>query len=116
MIPRFEGKSQPLIPFHLFVRRILLSLLAAGVILVTALLIGTLGYHHIAGLSWMDALLNASMILTGMGPVDELHTTYAKLFASAYALFSGLVFLTIMGVVLAPLAHRLLHQFHIDDE
>jgi len=80
-----------------------------------ALLIGILGYHYIAGFDWIDSLLNASMILTGMGPVGPLTTTAAKIFASAYALFSGLVFISVIGVVLAPVMHRVLHKFHIDE-
>jgi hypothetical protein len=85
-------------------------------ILAIALAIGILGYHFIAGFPWIDALLNASMILTGMGPVGELTSTGAKLFASAYALFSGLVFITVIGVTLAPVLHRVLHEFHIDED
>jgi len=77
---------------------------------------GVLGYHYIAGMNWIDSVLNASMILGGMGPVDPLKTEAAKLFASAYALFSGLVAITVMGMVLAPLAHRALHLFHLDEE
>ena len=76
---------------------------------------GVMGYHWIGGLGWTDALLNASMILSGMGPVDRLSTTEAKLFASAYALFSGLVFIAIMGLVVSPIVHRVLHKFHIDN-
>ena len=83
-----------------------------------SLTIGVVGYHVTAGLSWVDSLLNASMILTGMGPVDPLPTATAKLFASAYAIFSGVAFLTIVAVMLAPLVHRFLHRFHLelDDE
>ena len=77
--------------------------------------IGVLGYHGIAGLSWIDSVLNASMILTGMGPVAAMTTTSSKLFASGYALFSGVVFLSSIGLVLAPLFHRILHKFHLDD-
>ena len=86
-------------------------LLIAGV-----LCIGIAGYHWLAGLTWVDALLNASMILGGMGPVDLLPNTAAKVFASVYALFSGLVFIAIMGIVFAPVMHRLLHAFHMEDE
>ena len=86
----------------------------AGALIVAALMIGMAGYHWLAGLSWIDALLNAAMILTGMGPVDVLHSTGAKFFAAAYALFSGLMFITVMGVVFAPMAHRILHKFHMD--
>lgn len=84
-------------------------------IAVVALSIGVLGYHFIAELSWMDALLDASMILGGMGPVSALKSDAAKLFASAYALFSGLVFISVVAVTLAPIMHRILHKFHIDE-
>jgi hypothetical protein len=81
-----------------------------------ALLAGILGYHFLGQLSWIDSLLNASMILGGMGPVDPLRTDAAKVFASGYALFSGLVFIGVLGVLLAPFIHRLMHRFHIDEE
>lgn len=93
-----------------------LSLLLTIGIVATALTIGILGYHYIARLSWIDALLNASMILTGMGPVATLSDTSSKLFASAYALFSGVVLLSAVGIVLSPIFHRILHKFHLDDE
>jgi hypothetical protein len=110
----FEKKSDKLLPWPRFFRRMALSALLASGIVAAALAIGILGYHSIAGLRWIDALLNASMILTGMGPVDPMTTTAAKLFASAYALFSGVVFLSAMAVVLAPVFHRILHKFHLD--
>jgi hypothetical protein len=78
--------------------------------------LGICGYHFCAGLSWLDALLNAAMILSGMGPVNELDTVTAKLFASFYALFSGVVFITSVAVLLAPVFHRFLHQFHLEFE
>jgi len=88
---------------------------AAGLgMIAVSLAIGCLGYRLFAGLSWVDSLLNASMILTGMGPVDPMSTTSAKLFASFYAIFSGVAFLTIMSVVLAPVVHRFLHRFHVE--
>lgn len=99
-----------------FVRRMALSLALAIGLAGTALILGILGYHLIAGLPWVDAILDASMILGGMGPVNELHTTGAKLFASAYALFSGLVFIGVMGLTLSPILHRMLHHFHLADE
>ncbi len=89
--------------------------LALGIIGVS-LGLGIFGYHFCAGLSWLDALLNASMILTGMGPVNELRTTAGKLFASFYALFSGVVFITSVAVMLAPMVHRFLHKFHFELE
>jgi hypothetical protein len=77
---------------------------------------GTLGYRVFAHLGWIDAFLNASMILGGMGPVDRMETSSAKIFAAVYALFSGLVFIALSGIVLAPWAHRLFHWFHIDEK
>jgi hypothetical protein len=111
----FESKHEKPVPFPRFVRRMALSLLLTLVVLSVALTVGVLGYHFIAALSWIDAILNASMILTGMGPVATMSTTSAKLFASAYALFSGVVFLSSIGLVLAPVFHRVLHKFHLDD-
>jgi len=86
-----------------------------GLILV-ALAIGITGYHLLAGLGWVDSLLEASMILGGMGPVKELHTDASKVFASVYALFSGIIFIALMGILLAPVAHRVMHKFHVDDD
>jgi hypothetical protein len=111
----FEQKHGRLAPLPIFVRRVALSLLWTAIVLCLALGIGVVGYHLVAGLSWIDALLNASMILTGMGPVAPMTTTASKLFASAYALFSGVVFLSSIGLVLAPVFHRVLHKFHLDD-
>lgn len=98
-----------------FPHRFLLALGLSQLIVSISLGIGVLGYHFIAGFEWVDAILNASMILTGMGPVGNLTTTSAKLFASAYALFSGVVFISATGILLAPIFHRVLHQFHIDE-
>ena len=88
----------------------------ALVLIVGVLCLGMAGYHWLAGLNWVDALLNASMILGGMGPVDPLRNPGAKVFASVYALFSGLVFIAIMGILFAPMMHRLLHTFHMEDD
>ena len=111
----FERRSESLLPFPRFAVRVLYSLLFAFGIVIVALALGAVGYHLIARLSWIDAVLNASMILTGMGPVAVMETNAAKLFASAYALFSGVVFLSSVGLVFAPIFHRLLHRFHLDD-
>lgn len=108
--------TQPLLSPKEFSRRLWRSILAFSLLVVGALLIGATGYRYFAHIGWVDAILNASMILTGMGPVTVLTTTSAKLFASAYAIFSGVVFLAACGVVLAPLVHRFLHRFHIDLE
>jgi len=112
----FESRRQKLIPRARFIRRLVKSLAVAFLILSMALVIGVVGYHYLAGLPWIDALLNASMILTGMGPVDPLRGNGAKLFATAYALFSGLVFITTMTIALAPVFHRVLHKFHVDEK
>jgi hypothetical protein len=76
---------------------------------------GTVGYHTAARLNWIDAFLNASMILSGMGPVDRMETATAKLFAALYALFSGLVFIGVIGVIVAPWVHRLVHWIHLEE-
>lgn len=84
-------------------------------LIATSLSIGVAGYHFIAGLGLVDAILNASMILAGMGPVDTMNTSAAKLFASAYALFSGVVFISATGILLSPVFHRVLHRFHLEE-
>ena len=112
----FESKHHRLLPADAFVRRMFGVLLLTLAVISVALAIGVLGYHHLAGFSWIDSILNASMILGGMGPVGDLPNDGAKLFASAYAIFSGLVFISVMGIVLGPMAHRMLHRFHIDDD
>jgi hypothetical protein len=109
-----ERKHEKLLPLRRFLFRLAVFLAAAAAFILLGLLIGVAGYHWIAGLPWIDALLNASMILAGMGPVDRLDTGVAKLFASGYALFSGLVFITVTGMVLAPIVHRVLHIFHLE--
>lgn len=113
--PMFEQKTDALLPLPSFAKRMACSLLLAFCIVGVALTVGVVGYHRIAKLSWIDSLLNASMILTGMGPVAPMTTTAAKLFASAYALFSGLVFLSAVGLIFAPIFHRVLHKFHLDE-
>ena len=110
-----EKKHEKLLPAGKFFWRVVRFATFAGVILLVALGIGVAGYHWFAGFSLIDSLLNASMILTGMGPVGELPDTRAKLFASAYALFSGIIFISAASVFIAPLAHRILHMMHIED-
>lgn len=111
----FERKHQALAPRPVFMRRLALCFGMAFLLILLALSIGVAGYHGFAGLTWIDSLLNASMILGGMGPVNQLNGTGAKVFASAYALFSGLVFIAVIGVVFSPILHRMLHRFHMDD-
>jgi hypothetical protein len=110
----FERHHEKLLPFALFLSRLLLHAAIALGLIAGSLLIGVVGYRLTEGLGWVDAILEAAMILTGMGPVHELHTTAGKLFASAYALFSGVVFLTIVAVAFAPIFHRFLHRFHLE--
>ena len=115
LLKAFEAKFEPLLDRSSFSRRVLKHFMIASLAIAISLGVGVIGYREFEGMSWIDALLNASMILGGMGPVDVLHTAGGKLFASIYALFSGLVVLAVMGVLLAPFAHRLMHTFHIDD-
>ena len=112
----YEHHSKPLLPKEKYYRRLFRNFFWGGVIVFISLFIGILGYHFTGNLGWIDSLLNASMILTGMGPVDAMTTTAGKLFASFYALFSGVVFLTTIAFVLAPVAHRFLHKFHLQEK
>ncbi|MGE5338631.1 MAG: hypothetical protein ACM3PU_12440 [Gemmatimonadota bacterium] len=112
----YERHRQPLASRAVFARRVAKMALLAFLVLGVALLIGVLGYRFIAHLRWVDALLNASMILGGMGPVDPLPNDAAKLFASGYALFAGVVFLVSIGILVSPLVHRALHRFHLDEK
>ncbi len=111
----YERRRQHLLSRAEFSKRVGRHGLVALGVLVAGLGIGVLGYHLIAHLSWIDSLLNASMILGGMGPVDPLPTNAAKIFASCYALFSGLAFIGIVSVLLAPFVHRMLHRFHAEE-
>ena len=109
-----EAKGQPLLSRAAFARRLLrFGLLATGIIFFS-LTLGVLGYHYFERLGWSDSLLNASMILGGMGPVDRPMTLAGKLFSSFYALFSGIVFLVSAGVLLTPIYHRFIHRFHLE--
>ena len=104
----------PLLPRKKYLRRVARNAGVAGILVLVSLALGVAGYHGFGGLSWLDALVNSSMILTGMGPVDPILSIPGKLFESFYALFSGVAFLTIMAVILAPVVHRFLHRFHLD--
>jgi hypothetical protein len=110
----FEHSRQPLASRCTFLLRMARYLALSLVIIVGSLTIGVLGYHYTEGLPWLDSLLNASMILGGMGPVDSIRTTSGKWFASFYSLFSGMVLLVAVGVLIAPVFHRFLHHFHLE--
>ena len=112
----FEHRTEPLLPRHRFVWRVLGFLSLAAAAIGAALGIGVVGYHYLGGLPWIDALLNASMILGGMGPVDPIPSQAGKLFASAYALFSGLLFIGAASLVLTPFVHRIMHRLHVEDD
>jgi len=109
----YEHRTDPLISKLAFAWRLLRHLGVVAAILAVCLALGMAGYHHFEGFSWLDSFLNASMILSGMGPTNELKTTDGKLFAGCYALFSGVVFLTSCGILLAPAFHRGIHKFHL---
>ena len=116
MLKDFEHRKAPLATTGDFLKRMArFAGRAAGIILVS-LGIGIAGYHYLEGQSWIDSLLNASMILGGMGPVNPLQTNAGKLFASFYALFSGMILLVAVGVLIAPIFHRFLHHFHLEIE
>jgi hypothetical protein len=110
----FEHKSKPLLPRKAFYVRFAWSVTTTMGIVAFSLFMGSAGYHYLGDLPWIDALLNASMILAGMGPVDPIHSSAAKLFASFYALYSGIAFLTMVAILMAPLLHRFLHKFHLE--
>jgi hypothetical protein len=111
-----ESRWHPLAPFKVFAERVFLNFLVTMAIVAFSLAIGTLGYHYLGNVGWVDGLLNAAMILTGMGPVDKMETTGGKLFATFYALYSGIAFLTMIAVLIAPIYHRFLHRFHLASE
>jgi hypothetical protein len=113
-VPAFEHKSKPLLPRRQFYSRVTKHALMALGVLALSLGLGIVGYMATEGMAFIDAMLNASMLLGGMGPVDQLHTNGGKLFASFYSLFSGMIFLVVASIIIAPLIHRLLHRFHLE--
>lgn len=106
--------QRPLSSRAVFLAHVARNFAIGSGIIALSLGVGVVGYHGLAGLPWLDALLNAAMILTGMGPVDAITTTRGKVFATFYALFSGIAFLSVMAVLIAPIVHRFLHRFHLD--
>jgi hypothetical protein len=111
----YEHRKQPLASRATFYQRILKNIIIALIIMAVCLVIGIAGYHYWGEASWIDSLHNASMILSGMGPVVEINSVSGKIFSSAYALFSGVIFITNVGVILAPAIHRIFHRLHLDD-
>lgn len=116
----YEHKKQALAPKHVFYRRLWKNFLFSFIILLLCLLAGIIGYKlTIPEFDWYDSLLNASMILSGMGPMIDskiILSNSAKVFASGYALFSGVMFITTIGIVLSPIAHRFFHKLHLEDK
>ena len=111
----YEHRKQKLAPMSIFYQRVLKNIMIAVIIMGICLLIGIAGYHYLADANWLDSLHNSSMILSGMGPVIEINTVAGKIFSSFYALFSGIVFITNIGVILAPALHRMYHRLHLED-
>ena len=116
MFEMFEHHRDRLLPLGAFLVRLARFALVSSAIIGFSLGMGAAGYHAFGGLPWIDSVLNAAMILTGMGPVDRMITTEGKLFATFYALYSGLAFITTVAIVFAPILHRLLHSLHLDVE
>ncbi len=112
----FEHRMSPLLPWPAFRARLVTAAGLGLAMIAVSLGGGMLGYRYIAGQTWPDSFLNAAMILSGMGPVGELKSTPAKVFAGLYALYSGLTLISIVGLVLAPVVHRFLHKFHLETE
>lgn len=111
-----ERRSQPLLPRREYFKRLIRSAVVGLLLICISLLIGMMGYHLLERLSWLDAFVNASMLLGGMGPVDPLHTIAGKLFAGIYALYCGFSVLVVAGVIFVPVIHRALHRFHLEDK
>ena len=112
----FEHHTKPLLPRKVYYRRIARNAALGALVIAVSLGIGMTGYHVFEKLPWLDAFLNAAMILSGMGPVATLQTNAGKIFAGCYALFSGLTLVAILGIIFAPVVHRFLHKFHLEDE
>ena len=115
LLHKYEHKSEPLASSRVYLKRIFTNLAWTSSILFVSLMIGVIGYKYFAPMSWIDALHNASMILSGMGPVVVIQTNIGKLFSSFYALFSGVIFITNIGILIAPIAHRFFHTLNLED-
>lgn len=111
----YEHRKQKLAPMSTFYQRVLKNILLAVAVMFICIVIGILGYHYTADIPWLDAMHNSSMILSGMGPVVTITKAEGKWFSSFYALFSGVVFITNIGIILAPVMHRMFHRLHLED-
>jgi len=112
----FEHHTKPLLPRKVYYRRVARNAGLGAIVIAVSLGIGMTGYHGLEKMSWLDSFLNAAMILSGMGPVGTLQTDAGKLFAGCYALYSGIALISIIGIIFAPIVHRFLHKFHLEDE
>jgi len=113
----FEHRGEPLAPTGVFLRRLANQGGVTLILIAICWVVGAIGYHVIAGIpTWLDSFYNAAMILGGMGPVSEIHSTAGKIFASFYALFSGVFLIASVGYFLTPVLHRLVHRFHLEEE
>lgn len=112
----FEKAHQPLLPRKKFLFRLIRNIIFGVIVIILAQFVGMLGYHFFEHMSWIDAFVNAAMILSGMGPFGPLSTNAGKVFAGFYALFSGLAFILITGIIFAPVVHRFFHRLHLAQE
>ena len=112
----FESRNKHLLPRKEYFRRIAHHAAMGVVVIIVSLGIGMTGYHTLEKQPWIDAFVNAAMILSGMGPVTTLQTDAGKIFAGFYALFSGIALITVLGIIFAPVIHRFLHKFHLEDK
>lgn len=112
----YERRHHSVLPWPAFRRRLAVNVALGGGVIILSLVVGMVGYSWFEGFGFVQSFLNTSMILSGMGPVDELHSEGGKIFAGFYALYSGLAVLAVAGLVFAPLIHRLLHHFHAADD
>lgn len=112
----FEQRNARLLPQPEFIRRMGWSVAVGGALIAFSLTLGMCGYHWLCGLAWIDAFVNAAMILSGMGPLSPVTTTAGKLFAGGYAIYCGIALIGTTGVIFAPVIHRALHKFHLEDE
>ena len=113
---KFENKNEKVASVPRFIKRVFIYISLTLILLTFSIAIGIFGYHYLADVGWLDSFHMTAMILTGMGPVHALTNNCAKIFASFYALYSGVAFLTVIAVFLAPVIHRFMHHFHFDDD